>query len=413
MLKLNKLVFFLYAFKNYIKNIIKKYSKSKNNIKNVLVIVDNIGVGDIVPLMDGLYNLSRYLNIENGYNIHLATDKSLIKFLAACHSTFNFSMIDMVCAMPEKYEPANFKKNHENINTKEWYLVISIVPIRGYFSSLLMGVKYRKIIMGEILSHKPWWIRIIDKLFLNYDAVNCYGTEKKLPHNAYISKAVVSEVIRREIKIKDIVYKRYKISLKLDELYTTNTYCCVSTGVNRKGLYPYRSWDINKYREVVEYILFNTHINIVLVGSDGDKENNEKLFKMFHGNKRVKNMTCKTTFTEWMKLLSNAKFVLGNDSGYIHLSYLLGTQAFAIAGYWNYGRFLPYAKNDEKDNVPIDIRVSKLACALCAFNSNGRTDECNAVVKIKGRYKCIDDIESEDVIVVIDSWLVQKNLKVN
>lgn len=412
MLKLNKIIFVLYALKNYIKKLVKTHISTESNKKDVLIIVDRLGVGDMVVLMEGLYNLSLYLNAKNGYNVYLATDKSLVKFLAASQSTFSFSMMDMECTMPEKYNQVSFKKNYERINSKEWDLIISIDPLGGYFRFLLMGVRYKKIIMGEILSHKPWWRRIIDKLFLNYEEINCCGTRKKFLHKVSISKTVVNEVLHRESQINDkVVYKRYKISLNLNELVARNVYCCVSTGKNSKGIYPYRAWDINKYRDVLEYILSSTHMDVILLGSDGDRDNNEKLFKMFHGNKRVRNMTCKTSFSEWMKLLSNAQFVLGNDSGYIHLSYLLGTQAFVVAGYWDYGKFLPYAKSDAKDNVPIDIRVSEPACTLCVFNSNGRTDECNTVVKNKGRYKCIDDIRAEDAIVVIDAWLIQKGLK--
>lgn len=413
MLKLNKIIFVLYALKNYIKKILKKHNHKHSNEKNVLVIVDRAGVGDIVLLMDGLYNLSRYLNIKNGYNMHLATDKSLVKFLAACNSTFNFSMLDMVYATQEKYEQANYKENYEHISTKEWDLIISIDALGGYTSLLLLGVQYKKIIVGEFLSYKSLYRRIIDKFFLNCEEIACYGTEEKLLHKAAISRIVVDEVLNRELQIKDkIIYKRYKISSLPKEPATADIYCCVSTGINSSGSTLCRAWEINKYKNVLEYILFYTDMDIILVGSDGDKENNENLFKMFHGNKRVRNMTCKTTFTEWMKLLSNAKFVLGNDSGYIHLSYLLGTQAFAIAGYWNYGRFLPYVKNDVNDNVPIDIRVSKPDCALCIYNNSGRTDKCNAVVKSKRRYQCIDDVSADDVITVIDDWLIQKGLKI-
>ena len=412
MLKLNKIIFVLYALKNYIKKIVTKHSSKKSNGKNVLVIVDRTGVGDIVILMDGLYNLSRYLNIENGYYMHLATDKSLVKFLAVCHSGFNFSMIDMVYTTPEKYEQANYKESYEHISTKEWDLVISIDSLGTYTSLLLMGVQYKKIIMGEFLPYKSLCRRIIDKLFLNCEEIACYGTEKKLLHKAAISRIVVDEVLHRELKIKDrMIYKRYKISSTQKEP-AADIYCCISTGINSNGTTPYRVWDIHRYKEVLEYILLNTHMDVILVGSYGDKESNDKLFKMFQDNKRVRNMTCKTTFSEWMNLLSNAQFVLGNDSGYIHLSYLLGTQAFAVAGYWDYGRFLPYAKSDAKDNVPIDIRVSEPACALCIYNNIGRTVECNAVVKSKRRYKCIDDVSFDDAIAVIDAWLIKKGLKI-
>ena len=106
--------------------------------------------------------------------------------------------------------------------------------------------------------------------------------------------------------------------------------------------------------------------------------------------------------------------MIGNDSGYIHLSYALGVQAFVTAGYWDYGRFWPYVKHDDEDAVPIDIRAARPECALCAYGNNSpKKHECDLLVKEKGIYKCIDDISVEDAIKVIYPWLEKHDLIVN
>ena len=408
----NKFFFALYALNNYIKKEIKKHNDINNKTKEVLIIIDRVAVGDVVTLMEGLYNLSRYMNSDSGYNVHLATDCSVIRLLKACHSSFDFSMISISSTMQQKYYRTSYKKNYENLNIKSWDLIISIDPLERYLRLMLMGLQYKKIIAGEVLSHKTWSVKIIDKLFLNYDGINCCGTQKKMAHKASNSRAVISEVIRTEFQMKDeIVFYRYRIPLQHNNVPIKNMYCCVCAGDIAKGhANPYRAWDVDKYIDVLRYILQFTNLDIVFVGSDNDKRNNDKLFAMLNCNERVKNMTCQTTFDGWMELLGNAKFVLGNDSGGIHLSYLLGTQAFVITGYYDYGRFHPYEKEDMDDIVPIDIRVPKPDCALCAWGGE-KDRHCDMTVKTKGRYKCIDDISAKDVIAAIDDWLIKNNLK--
>lgn len=106
----NKFFFVLYALKNYIKKRIKKHNDINNKTKEVLIIIDRVAVGDVVTLMEGLYNLSRYMNSESGYNVHLATDCSVIRLLKACNSSFDFSMISISSAMQQKYYRTSYKK---------------------------------------------------------------------------------------------------------------------------------------------------------------------------------------------------------------------------------------------------------------------------------------------------------------
>ena len=45
MLKLNKMIFVLYALKNYIKKLVKTHISSESDKKDVLIIADRLGVG--------------------------------------------------------------------------------------------------------------------------------------------------------------------------------------------------------------------------------------------------------------------------------------------------------------------------------------------------------------------------------
>lgn len=101
-----------------------------------------------------------------------------------------------------------------------------------------------------------------------------------------------------------------------------------------------------------------------------------------------------------MLLPYRAKFVFGNDSGYIHLAAYLGVQSFAIAGYWNYGRFLPYrGEYVKREARPIDIRRPMVSCVDCAHRdvNDSMKQQCNLLVNSKGVYKCVWDISVQQV----------------
>ncbi|MCF2600938.1 hypothetical protein I6E26_05140 [Anaerovibrio lipolyticus] len=413
MVKIDKCLIVLLGIKNYLtKHIGKSYDKKHKN-KKILILIEPPGIGDVVLLLDSLYNLSRYLNESNGYDVYLAVDESTSRFLMSCNATFGFHIIKMNFNSAHKYDCAVYKNNFSKLNFQFWDLIISADHLGNYLKLLLMGLSYGRIISSEIRYELPFLDRLLEPLLPNFRKLSFQDDSRKLVNRTVIAEAIIREAVISEASESKWVFNRYKI-IPSKSSNLSNMYCCVSAGIAKGHTYDYRAWEIDKYYELLNYVISHTKVDIVLTGSEDDKENNGKLFDMLKNNERVINLTGETSFKEWIALLGNAKFVIGNDSGYIHLSYALGVQAFVIAGYWNYGRFLPYVKHDEEDAVPIDIRAAKPECVLCAYgNSNPKKHECDLLVKEKGIYKCIDDITVKNAIKVIYPWLKKKNLIVS
>ena len=390
----------------------KSYGRKHKN-KKILILIEPPGIGDVVLLLDSLYNLSRYLNGRNDYDVYLAVDESTSRFLMSCNATFGFRIIKMNFNSACKYDCDVYKNNFRKLNFQFWNLIISVDNLGNYLKLLLMGLSYGRIISSEIRHDLPLLDRLLEPLLSDLKKISFKDDGIKMINKTAIGEAVIREaVISEESKTKP-VFNRYKI-ISPQSSNLSNMYCCVSAGIAKGHDYEYKAWEIDRHCELLNYILSHTKVDIVLIGSEDDKENNGKLFGMLKNNERVINLTGKTSFKEWIALLANAQFVIGNDSGYIHLSYALGVQAFVTAGYWDYGRFLPYVKHDDEDAVPIDIRAARPECALCAYgNSSPKKQECDLLVKEKGIYKCIDDISVEDAIKVIYPWLEKKNLIVS
>lgn len=413
MVKIDKFLIVLLGIKNCsTKYIGKSYDKMHKN-KKILILIEHTGIGDVVLLLDSLYNLSRYLNEDNGYNVYLAVDESTSRFLMSCNATFGFHIIKMNFNPVCKYDCDVYKNNFRKLNFQFWDLVISVDRLGIYLKLLLMGLSYGRIISSEIRYNLPFLDRLLESLLPNFQKLSFQDDGIKMINKTAIGEAVIREAVISEASETKLVFNRYKI-IPPQSSNLSNMYCCVSAGIAKGHAYEYKAWEIDRHCELLNYIVSHTKVDIVLIGSEGDKENNGKLFGMLKNNERVINLTGKTSFKEWIALLVNAKFVIGNDSGYIHLAYALGVQAFVTAGYWDYGRFWPYVKHDDEDAVPIDIRAARPECALCAYGNNSpKKHECDLLVKEKGIYKCIDDISVKDAINMIYPWLKKNNLIVS
>lgn len=413
MVKIDKYLIVFLGIKNYLAKYIKKSYGNKHKNKKILILIEPSGIGDVVLLLDSLYNLSRYLNESNGYDVYLAVDESTSRFLMSCNATFGFRIIKMNFNPAYKYGCAVYKNNFRKLNFQFWNLIISVDNLGNYLKLLLMGLSYGNIISSEIRYDLPLLDRLLEPLLSNFKKIRFQDDSRKMVNRTVIGEAVIREAVINEYNEAKLVFNRYKITPPQGS-NSSHKYCCASAVIAKGHDYKYKAWEIDRHCEVLNYIISHTKVNIVLIGSEDDKENNDKLFGMLKNNERVINLTGKTSFKEWIALLANAQFVIGNDSGYIHLSYALGVQAFVTAGYWDYGRFLPYVKHDDEDAVPIDIRAARPECALCAYGNNSpKKQECDLLVKEKGIYKCIDDISVEDAIKVIYPWLEKHDLIVN
>ena len=90
------------------------------------------------------------------------------------------------------------------------------------------------------------------------------------------------------------------------------------------------------------------------------------------------------------------------------MAHFLRGPSSAIAGYWNYGRFLPYPEGENnKWGKVFDIRIPMLSCVGCAHCSDINYDRlnCNQITERYGTYKCIWKISIEMAKKVINSML--------
>ncbi len=103
---------------------------------------------------------------------------------------------------------------------------------------------------------------------------------------------------------------------------------------------PYKEYPPEKFAEIIAKLLTaHTGLSCVVAGGPEHFAVGELLRNSAPG---VVNACGKTSLWQFAGLLRDAKFVLGNDTGGIHLAALIGTPSVALAGGGGFKRFLPY-----------------------------------------------------------------------
>lgn len=384
-----------------------RFSINDDTEKAILVIIEPpaIGIGDLIICLDVLYNLSMVL--PKDFKLYIAAPQNAINFLKSIKldSEMNFLEIEY----NNKFNQHVWQDNREKLRLHWWKCVFSLRRCSDYMK-LLLDVRY----IGSIIEMDmhEWrhsnLTKIIDYCFpmLNtnyYSPTTFYG---EIYENQFYH--LIEDVLHID---KPKHYSKYAIPPLCNNLLPSKTYCILCPAIGPGKIWNHRKWPLKRFVQIAQTIIASSHLSICLCGTNADKKLNTKLKSFFTNDSRMIDLTGKTSFQEWIELIRGAAFVFGNDSGYIHLAAHLGTPSIAIAGYWNYGRFLPYPKEYEKRGYarPIDIRIPDAPCHGCDGEPCKLRKQCDTLVEEKDIYKCVYDITTKQAQqILIDHHFFRK-----
>ncbi|EKE03253.1 MAG: Glycosyl transferase family 9 [uncultured bacterium] len=158
-------------------------------------------------------------------------------------------------------------------------------------------------------------------------------------------KTIFESAFNREFNItKDDYLNFYKNSIKRDvDIADYIVLMADSARYFRK--YPDHNWQtiLNNLPKDTKIIVLGTNE----VGLDHPK---------------LINLTNKTTMIEAIKLIQNAKLVIGNETGFTHLAYLSGIPTVCVLSGGHYERFLPW------DDFNVECVYSSMDCFQCNWD---------------------------------------------
>jgi ADP-heptose:LPS heptosyltransferase len=122
-------------------------------------------------------------------------------------------------------------------------------------------------------------------------------------------------------------------------LPTRKNYLIVFPGAAHKN----RIWKPEYFAKVLEEILYCSEFDIILAGTSMEYGLAQIIMSTVN-NSRLFNLIGKTSLVELVKIISDAKLVIGNETMGIHMAVAVKTPFVCISTGQHFGRFNPYPK---------------------------------------------------------------------
>jgi len=154
----------------------------------------------------------------------------------------------------------------------------------------------------------------------------------KLTHPFHLMQRTINSIGVVSSTISPVIYSSQKDVQFANKLLESNSldkdsYTVLICGSNIRG--KLKRWGEKKFIDLSFLIIQKFQHKIVLVGGPDDSGACETIAK---NNKAIINLCNQTRLTELPEIFSNAKFIVGNDTGLVHLAASTKTPMIVITG---------------------------------------------------------------------------------
>jgi len=302
----------------------KKLPKEKE-IKTIIVY--SVGIlGDNVVRLPAILALKRRyplakLTVINKYQIwNPIVPKQLFE---------NAPYIDQVILTKDNPVQRQGLRFHYNNNltkdlTCDLFVNLSPFGARGWF-----GAVVREMFLAKNLKAKF----VIG--FKMYSLLNLEKIKPILHKISNINYPTIPEAILKQINIPiDYNLKVFpqntliakKITEKLDEANILSGFAILHPG----SALPCQRWPASRYAEIGRYLKAKYGLTTIITGVENERELVDEVVNVFKGSSI--NFAGKTSLAETIELIKNAKIVISNDTGLLHLSSIQNVPTLGIFG---------------------------------------------------------------------------------
>lgn len=267
-------------------------------------------------------------------------------------------------------------------------------------------------VLPWIGGHKPNYIaRIItaDRKWFGKDEINKYLTDRELARYekkytnvvdlrySTLSTASFSMKVARMLSAvsgTDIKPDVFRFNVTARE---PGTYFIVNPGAAHLS----KSWPVDRFAAVIQYICHRTDLTPVVVG--GQFENRlclelTEILSRIAPDVQVKNMCCRTDLKQLTELMGSAAFYLGNDTGTTHVAVSCGIPSVSVtSGYFD-DSCLPYPAGLDSKTVVIKSGTECPYDGKCFRANRVLSDSCRECVDTHGVFECLHTIDAQTVI---------------
>ncbi|OGS22587.1 MAG: hypothetical protein A2252_03140 [Elusimicrobia bacterium RIFOXYA2_FULL_39_19] len=159
-------------------------------------------------------------------------------------------------------------------------------------------------------------------------------------------------------------------------------YICINPNAGELALS--RKWPKTNFIELTKLILTNTNYTVVYVGSKKERINSDAILSEIN-DPRVINMSGEMTISELIIIIKNAKMLVSNDSGPLHLAVALKTPTISF-----FGPETPVLYGHSKE--PHTVFFKNIDCSPCINVHEDKTFYCH-----KNYPLCLEEIKVQEV----------------
>ncbi len=159
----------------------------------------------------------------------------------------------------------------------------------------------------------------------------------------------------------------------------------------------YKEWPMDKFMVIADKAARLTGWKCIIAGG---MEAREKAEEKLGNNPIFENYCGKTSIMQFIALIRGAAFIVGNDTGGIHIAALAGVPSIALVGGGGLERFLPYPEKFSSRLCPPVTVTSPNCREKCNWNCRFSTDT-------EHPYPCIELISVDRVWERVEEMLAK------
>lgn len=247
----------------------------------------------------------------------------------------------------------------------------------------------------------PGWIRMTNFLYNKFIPYPC---------------GIVSEFDYYGAFVRGVCDPNYKTTMpKLpygEQCFIDGDYYVLFPG----GSLTQKLWPADRFAKVAEHIYAETGLTGVILGDSNEQWVSDDLkrnLKTIVGMSII-DLTGKTTISDVIDIIGNAKFVVTNDTSGVHIAAATNTPSVVNVGGWHFKRFLPYHIEDVRtgDHPPM-VAYVEMPCYNCTWNWDAigeSNPECLECLKTGQPCSCIAAISVQQMVELVDKVIEEEGL---
>jgi lipopolysaccharide heptosyltransferase II len=158
-----------------------------------------------------------------------------------------------------------------------------------------------------------------------------------------------------------------------------------------------RRWPVEHVAEFLEHLTARQRVNVVLIGSAGEREHVSSVARASGAEARLVNLAGKSDLGELVALLAHAAVMVTNDSGPMHIAAAAGTSTVALFGPETPTLYRPLRSAPGQCHR---VHYLELGCSPCMFVHDNKVLSCWF-----SQAKCMSGIGPAEVIASVEAIL--------